>query len=308
MIRVIASDLDGTLLDPDGNVSPRTARVLARARRAGIEVVAATGRPPRWVHHLAPGLAGRVEGGGASPSPGWPGHDLGDELELPSDIGRPLVDEAELTEEASAQVAICSNGALVIDLTTRAILTEHLIPAATAAEVMRRLHGVLAGSAFAVEWGHGFGCDERWLERLLRFTDDRPQAITIASGPELVTEPVVKVLAWHPERGGDHFIEAAAAAIGDLATVTSSGPQQLVEVSALGVDKGSALAEWCTDRGIGATEAVAFGDARNDVSMLIWAGTGVAMANAHPDVLAAADEITATNADDGVATWLERHL
>jgi hydroxymethylpyrimidine pyrophosphatase-like HAD family hydrolase len=43
----------------------------------------------------------------------------------------------------------------------------------------------------------------------------------------------------------------------------------------------------------------------NDVPMLAWAGLGVAMGNAHPDAVAAADEVTATN-DDGVARVLER--
>jgi hydroxymethylpyrimidine pyrophosphatase-like HAD family hydrolase len=51
---------------------------------------------------------------------------------------------------------------------------------------------------------------------------------------------------------------------------------------------------------------VAFGDMPNDVPMLLWAGRGVAMGNAHPDAKAAANEVTATNADDGVARVLER--
>jgi len=51
---------------------------------------------------------------------------------------------------------------------------------------------------------------------------------------------------------------------------------------------------------------VAFGDMPNDIPMLLWAGHGVAMGNAHPDVLAVADEVTASNADDGVGRLLER--
>jgi hydroxymethylpyrimidine pyrophosphatase-like HAD family hydrolase len=51
---------------------------------------------------------------------------------------------------------------------------------------------------------------------------------------------------------------------------------------------------------------VAFGDMPNDVPMLGWAGLGVAMGNAHPDAVAAADEVTTTNAEDGVARVLER--
>ena len=58
--------------------------------------------------------------------------------------------------------------------------------------------------------------------------------------------------------------------------------------------------------GIASDEVVAFGDMPNDIPMLLWAGHGVAMGNAHPDVLAAADEVAAPNTDDGVARVLER--
>jgi len=60
------------------------------------------------------------------------------------------------------------------------------------------------------------------------------------------------------------------------------------------------------ERGISAEEVVAFGDMPNDLPMLTWAGLGVAVANAHPSVLAAADEVTASNDDDGVAQVLDR--
>jgi hypothetical protein len=51
---------------------------------------------------------------------------------------------------------------------------------------------------------------------------------------------------------------------------------------------------------------VAFGDMPNDLDMLSWAGHGVAVANAHRDVLAVVDEVTASNDEDGVALVLER--
>jgi hydroxymethylpyrimidine pyrophosphatase-like HAD family hydrolase len=58
--------------------------------------------------------------------------------------------------------------------------------------------------------------------------------------------------------------------------------------------------------GITAADIIAFGDMPNDVPMLRWAGHGVAMGNAHPDAVAAADEVTAPNTDDGLARVLER--
>jgi len=71
------------------------------------------------------------------------------------------------------------------------------------------------------------------------------------------------------------------------------------------VTKAAGLARWCTELGIPATAAWAFGDMPNDLPMLLWAGTGVAVANAHPDVLAAADVVCPANDDDGVAQVLE---
>ena len=58
--------------------------------------------------------------------------------------------------------------------------------------------------------------------------------------------------------------------------------------------------------GVTASQIVAFGDMPNDIPMLNLAGRGVAVENAHPDAKAAADEVTATNWDDGVAKVLER--
>jgi len=58
--------------------------------------------------------------------------------------------------------------------------------------------------------------------------------------------------------------------------------------------------------GVAAVDVVAFGDMPNDLEMLRWAGHGVAMGNAHPALLEIADEVTASNSDDGLALVLER--
>jgi hydroxymethylpyrimidine pyrophosphatase-like HAD family hydrolase len=84
--------------------------------------------------------------------------------------------------------------------------------------------------------------------------------------------------------------------------------ERFVEVTAAGVRKDAALAEVCASLGVAAGDTVAFGDHLVDVPMLEWAGRGVATANAHPAALAAADEVTASNDEDGVAAVLERLL
>ena len=89
--------------------------------------------------------------------------------------------------------------------------------------------------------------------------------------------------------------------------LTHSGAP-FVEVLAPGVSKAWGLQQLCTRLGIDAEEVLAFGDAPNDAEMLAWAGRGVAMANAAPVTLAAADEVTVSNLDDGVAQVIEAAL
>src|SRR4029450_520075 len=72
--------------------------------------------------------------------------------------------------------------------------------------------------------------------------------------------------------------------------------------------KAFALERLCRRLGVAPEEVVAVGDMPNDLAMLDWAGTGVAVANAVPEVLDAADEVTAANTEDGVALLLERIL
>jgi hydroxymethylpyrimidine pyrophosphatase-like HAD family hydrolase len=106
----------------------------------------------------------------------------------------------------------------------------------------------------------------------------------------------------------DELLARAGAAIGDVVSLTCSSRGGLLEASAAGVSKASTLATLVADLGHGAEDVVAFGDMPNDIPMLAWSRHGVAVANAHPDVLAVADEVTSSNDDDGVAVVLERLL
>jgi hypothetical protein len=94
--------------------------------------------------------------------------------------------------------------------------------------------------------------------------------------------------------------------VGHLADLTFSHPRGLVEMSLPGVTKATGLAEVARDLEVDAADVVAFGDMPNDLEMLLWAGHGVAMGNAHPALLDVANEVTASHADDGLAVVLER--
>ncbi|MBE1532534.1 Cof-type HAD-IIB family hydrolase [Actinomadura algeriensis] len=258
--RVIATDLDGTIVRSDGTVSARTIDALARVERAGAMLVMVTGRPPRWMTEIAAAVEHRG-------------------------------------------VAICANGAVLYDLHTETVLRAHEIAPDVLATVVERLRGVSPELRFAVEYPAGFVFDSRY-----RPAGWDVEALGGRSVDEagLVERPGTKLLAFHPDADPDVLAEKAAQAVGDLVTVTHSSGRGLLEMSARGVTKASALAEFCTERGVDAADVVAFGDMPNDLPMLGWAGTSYGMANAHPMVLAAVTHRTSRNDDDGVAQVIEK--
>ena len=81
-----------------------------------------------------------------------------------------------------------------------------------------------------------------------------------------------------------------------------------LEVIPRSINKGQGIRDICAVLGIGAEAVIAFGDAANDIPMLQAAGVGVAMGNASPAVKAAADRVTLSNNEDGIAAALAKLL
>lgn len=260
-VRMVATDLDGTLLRSDGSLSTRTVVAVEALGSLGVLVVFVTARPPRWVHEVAE--------------------------QLPH----------------SHSVAICSNGAIVYDVSESRVLLEHPIPPETATEVVARLREELPSIAFAAELGLRYGQEPRYMNQW-----PLPPEAIICDVDALVREPVAKLIARHREPLEDHWelVDRLRRAVADLVEVTSSGPEAPIEIAAPGISKAFALQIVATQHGITRGEVVAFGDMPNDAEMLAWAGYSVAPANAHPDVLDLVDEVTAANDTDGVALVLER--
>ena len=134
---------------------------------------------------------------------------------------------------------------------------------------------------------------------------DRP--VRCGDAMVLCAEPVTKLCVRHPTLDIEELLGIAIEAVPGPAMVTYSGGP-FVEICAAGVHKAGALAQVCDELGVAAAEVIAFGDMPNDLELLEWAGCGVAMANAHPDVLARADLVTRSNEEDGVAVVVERVL
>jgi hydroxymethylpyrimidine pyrophosphatase-like HAD family hydrolase len=140
-----------------------------------------------------------------------------------------------------------------------------------------------------------------------RWDVDAP-GVAVATVAEMVSQPVAKLLARHEDLPRDEFVDLVSEVVGDTATVTNSSTDALAEISARGVTKASGLARLAADRGLAAADVVYFGDMPNDLAAFDWVreggGRAVAMANAHPDVLAAATDVTEVNDADGVAAFL----
>ncbi|MFJ8810689.1 HAD family hydrolase [Streptomyces sp. NPDC102490] len=130
-------------------------------------------------------------------------------------------------------------------------------------------------------------------------------AVRVERREQLWSRPISKVLLRHPELTDDELATTARAVVGSLATVTMSGPGT-VELQPCGITKATGLALAAEHLGLDRRRTLAFGDMPNDIPMFHWAARGVAMAGAHPELKAVADEVTTTNEDDGVAVVLER--
>lgn len=122
---------------------------------------------------------------------------------------------------------------------------------------------------------------------------------------ELLAQPVDRVIVRDPGASVDDFVRVAERlGLHDIEYVV--GFTAWMDIAAAGVTKASGLAYVCTELGVDASDVLAIGDGRNDVEMLQWAGRGVAMGNALPEAIAAADDVTASCEDNGVAVELRR--
>jgi hypothetical protein len=203
-----------------------------------------------------------------------------------------------------AGVALCSNGAVVFDLQSRTLVDGHPIDPVVASALVADLRQAVEGVCFAFELGLQFGRERAYPVRFHSSDEGALLGERIGDALELAASPVHKLIVARPQLDFDRLLAAVAATAGDRAQVTHSG-REFVEVSARGVDKASGARLLAGRLGIDARDVIAIGDMPNDLPMLTWAGHAVAVANAHPDVIAVADRVVASNDEEGVAQLLE---
>ncbi|MGA5552451.1 HAD family hydrolase [Streptomyces pseudogriseolus] len=218
--------------------------------------------------------------------------------------GRPAPRVRSLLDDLGCTgLAVCGQGAQVYDAAAHRMLWSVRLDRELAETALGKIEAEVGEVYAAVDQD---GVDGLTLiEPGYRMPHPTLPAVPVDRRDDLWARPISKVLLRHPELSDDALTAAARSVVGSLATVTMSGPGT-VELQPCGVTKATGLALAAEHLGLRPEDTIAFGDMPNDIPMLRWAGHGVAMANAHPELKAVADEVTLSNEDDGVAVVLER--
>lgn len=257
-VRLVATDLDGTLLNARGLLSERTAAAVAAARRAGIWVVPVTGRPPQAMWSV-----------------------IGD---------HPL-----------GPYAVCSNGAATVDMATRAVVDEQTLPAEIATSLVARIRATVPDVRFAADNVDRFCFETDFFGAPVEWTEELCQVDAVE---EAFGRGCTKLIVRVPGCAALDLIARLEVEVGEEGHVTTSG-LDWVDIGAPGISKAWALEKVCATMDIPVDAVVAVGDNHNDLSVLGWAGTAMAPANAVPEVLAMVDRVLPHHDDHGVATLLE---
>ncbi|KQS71170.1 HAD family hydrolase [Modestobacter sp. Leaf380] len=269
--RLVATDLDGTLLTSEGVVSDRTRAAIDASWAAGVPVVGVTGRGPRLLDSVRTALGGRgigvlAQGGFVVAFGDTPADD-----EVLRTVGLPR-------DEAHAAIAAIEavTGELVVAVEDAATQSGALSP-------LRVQHGF--------DWPYPEPAD------LL------PRDQVLPDGP------VLKVFLRSLTLGQDELLSLARSVTDPSSAEVTHAGLGFIEVLPPGITKASGLAIALERFGVAMSDVVVFGDMPNDLPMITAVneagGRSVAVANAHPAVAAAATARTSGHDVDGVARYLE---
>src|SRR5918998_2095973 len=282
-IRLIALDLDGTLLDSRGRVGARNRAVLDEARARGVRLALVTGRRFRDARPLALelGLDVPVIAHNGALTKHARTLETVAAILMPAEAAREVV---RVGREHGADALVSDDhvgaGLLVYD---------HISPGNTAlakyVEWSRRVVGEEAAAAI------------RQVDSLERYLDHDPLHVAFSGGCAAM------------ERLSEVFREELGGSVRLLLTLYPKMDFALLDVLHPEASKGAGLAAVAAEQGLTREEVMAVGDNFNDLEMLEWAGTGVLMGNADPALHATGRyHATAANDDGGVADAIERFV
>jgi len=269
--RLLALDIDGTLLTSDKSISPRTRAAIEEARRRGVGVVLVTGRRHPAARRVAEDLGGHV----------------------------PLVlHNGALVIEDSAVLRVRPlplDAARRVVRIGRAAGADPVVHAGLQGEGQLLVEGLAASSTLLAYY----------LER------SHPDVQTVPDLETAVAEDPIQVMFGGRTSEMEDLRPRLAVLEGEVRIVRTLYPRQgvgLLDVLHPEVDKADALAFLQARWGVSASETLAIGDNWNDHEMLEQAGLGLVMGNADPEILQLGFPVLPTNDEDGVAVAVERYL
>ena len=270
-IKIISLDLDGTLLDSQKRLSEANRTALEEAAAKGVHIVPTTGRffgmMPQAVRDL------------------------------------PFV-----------RYAITINGAQVYDRETDTAIVREEIPLEMALDVIRLLDGYdVIYDCYRSNWGwmteglqakaEDYATDAHYLKMVREFRKPVPDLKEYLKSTAAEGDVQKVMLFARNTPGSESVTKAITEAVSERFPLikTTSSTWNNLELNIATAHKGNSLKRFAEHLGYTLDNCMALGDGTNDLSMIEAAGLGVAMSNAHPLVLAAANHVTASNDEDGVA-------
>jgi len=274
-MRMVATDLDGTIIPHGGAVSQRTLDAFAACEEAGIKVVFVTGRPPRWLEPVIDATGHR-------------GYAIAANGAMVIDVER---------EQNLIVHGIPADTVLEVVETMRSVVPDFVVAAETPDQ-------------FLIEEAYAGQRQPRKAEGLLPAfnTGNELYAPRVEDLLDNSHE-VIKLVGRSKQLTVDGLLAAGRENVGHLIAAThSSVDVPLLEMAAQGVTKATTLAELAGTWGLSPADVVAFGDMPNDSDMLRWAGHSYAMDGGHPEAVEAATHLAPPAIEDGVAQVLEGML
>ena len=264
--RLIAMDLDGTLLNDSKQITARTKAALMAAQRKGIRLALASARPSPGLYRERDALKLQEYGG----------------------------------------ILMSYNGGRIVDAATGNVLFETCMDREETKQVLRFLETLPVtpilddGKQFYVTDAAGFKVAYECRNNNMVYNE----VVNLAEF--LHFAPIKILMSVQPEKL-PQVQKQIAKRLPESLTVVQTAPFYL-EVIPRRINKGQGIRDICAVLGLDTTQVIAFGDAENDIPMLRAAGMGVAMGNAQQAVKQAADAVTCSNNEDGIAAILEKMI
>ena len=229
------------------------------------------------------------------------------------ELGVPLVVATARTPRAVRKIVghehlgrvVCANGAIVWDAGRDELLHASCFDPVALSAGLGRLRAALPEAGFALLSVDSMFLDEASVA--LRAAKSGGAEVSSDIDAVVAAHPIAMVAVRHPRLAADQMMAAASAAFAGAGAASFAG-LGVVDIAPGATTKAVAAAREMAHLGCAPEATVVFGDMPNDLPLFAWSGWACAVANAHPSVLEAADEVVPGNDEDGVARTVERLL